>query len=99
MPLPFAFTPRRSFAKPEIEIEGEHGWVAKLPTWRVGRLLDLFFRATGYHVWVSSSCSSAFHTVLFHSGPWIGARKPTRWGLYALLDRGCAWFVMNLHYG
>jgi hypothetical protein len=47
------------FARVEVEIEGEAGWAANLPTWRIEEhlLLDIFWggRAlTGYHLWMFS---------------------------------------------
>lgn len=57
------------FAKVEIHIEGEHGWAAGLPTWRIEShpLLDIFWGGrplTGYHAWAFSFMALVFHLPL-----------------------------------
>ena len=61
------------FAKVEIHVEGEHGWAAGLPTWRIENhpLLEFFWGGrplTGYHVWAFSFMSCAFHLPIAVSG-------------------------------
>ncbi len=61
------------FAKLEIAIEGDAGWAANLPTWRIEHhwLLDLLWggRAmTGYHAWAFSLVALFFHFPLVFSG-------------------------------
>lgn len=63
------------FARVEVEIEGEAGWAANLPTWRIEEhpLLDLFMggRAlTGYHLWMFAFIGLVFHFPLFFIGRW-----------------------------
>ena len=95
------------FAKLEIEIEGEHGWAAKLPTWRVEKhfLLDLFFGGrplTGYHVWAFLFVFFFFHMPFFWSpGSWTARGELHSVGAYTLfwIVEDALWFVMNPHYG
>lgn len=66
------------FAKVEIHIEGDAGWAANLPTWRIEKhwLLDLFWggRAmTGYHAWVFSFIALLFHFPIFLAAQWSWA--------------------------
>jgi len=73
------------FARVEVEIEGEAGWAANLPTWRIEEhlLLDIFWggRAlTGYHLWMFSFIGLVFHFPLFFMGQW-------------------SWFVINPAFG
>lgn len=95
------------FAKLEIEIEGPHGWAAKLPTWRVEShpLLDLFFGSrplTGYHVWAFLFVFVCFHIPFF----WMPGSWTIRGELQALAGytafwvlEDALWFVLNPHYG
>jgi hypothetical protein len=52
-------------AKVEIEIEGDKGWAASLPTWRWGPEWWLDFangkEVTGYHVWMTLFLIAVFH--------------------------------------
>ncbi len=93
------------FAKVEIHIEGENGWAARLPTWRIENhpLLDFFWGGrplTGYHVWAFSFMTLAFHLPIAVSGE-ISIRLEARclgclmlfWVLEDFL-----WFVLSPTY-
>jgi hypothetical protein len=105
--LAFTFLSALLFAKLEIEIEGEHGWAAKLPTWRVEKhfLLDLFFGSrplTGYHVWAFLFVFFTFHMPFFFTpGSWTVGSELHAVGAYTLfwIIEDALWFVMNPHYG
>ncbi len=59
-------------ARLEIEIEGDKGWAAGLPTWRWGPewFLNLTNgkELTGYHVWLSLFLIGVFHLPLVFCG-------------------------------
>ncbi len=94
------------FAKVEIHVEGEAGWAANLPTWRIEQhwALDLFFggRAmTGYHAWLLPFMLLIFHlpTVLLWS--WtvqIEARCCAAFILFWICE-DLLWFVFNPAWG
>lgn len=104
--LPFVPLAAFCWAKMEIEIEGEHGWAAKLPTWRIEKhvLLDIFLGGrplTGYHVWAFAFVFLVFHLPFFWIGTWswraechvIGAE------LVFWVIEDFIWFVLNPYYG
>lgn len=94
------------FALAEIHIEGDAGWAANLPTWRIEKhwLLDIFWggRAmTGYHLWIFSFVGFCFHFPLFFIAQWslqlegrIAACVMFFWILEDFL-----WFVINPAFG
>lgn len=102
------FVPLAAFmwAKMEIEIEGRHGWAAKLPTWRIKKhiLLDIFMGGrplTGYHAWAFAFVFGVFHLPFFWAGAWswrgechVEAATLVFWVIEDFL-----WFVLNPHYG
>lgn len=57
------------FANVEIQIEGDAGWAARLPTWRIeDSWLNIFWGGkpiTGYHLWVFSFMAMVFHLPIF----------------------------------
>ncbi|HEX4047691.1 MAG TPA: hypothetical protein VH309_07655 [Elusimicrobiota bacterium] len=59
-------------ARVEIEIEGDKGWAASLPTWRWGPdwWLDLTNgkEVTGYHLWLTLFLVAVFHLPLVFAG-------------------------------
>lgn len=95
-----------TFALLEIQIEGEHGWAAALPTWRVSNRWTraiLGARAvTGYHVY--------FHllTLILAHLPWALSLATFSWAgelriiafiiLFWLLE-DFLWFVLNPKWG
>lgn len=60
-------------ARVEIEIEGDAGWAANLPTWRWGPEWWLALtngkELTGYHLWLSLFLVGVFHLPLALAGP------------------------------
>jgi hypothetical protein len=63
------------FANAEIHIEGDAGWAANLPTWRIEDhwMLDLFWGGrpmTGYHAYVFSFIAIFFHFPIFLMAQW-----------------------------
>jgi hypothetical protein len=94
------------FAKVEIHIEGEAGWAAKLPTWRIENhwLLDILWGGrpmTGYHAWVFPFMALIFHLPLFIHGRWtlhLEARVLGGLMLFWILE-DFLWFVLNPAFG
>jgi hypothetical protein len=98
-----------SLAALEIEIEGQHGWAEKLPTWyrtrgpaaRVFALLTGGKPLTGYHLWLLVFLGLAFHMPYFAGAAWSASAE------CATLARLCffavfwdyLWFILNLNYG
>lgn len=93
----------------EIQIEGPHGWAAKLPTWRpglshwLGRFLHRVTggeEATGYHLALDAVLLLFFHWpyVWFHT--WSLANELYLLGFFVwftvLWD--FLWFVLNPHH-
>ena len=94
------------FARVEVEIEGEGGWAANLPTWRIEQhpLLDIFWggRAlTGYHLWMFSFIGLIFHFPLFFIGRWslqLEALALASIMLFWIVE-DFLWFVVNPAFG
>lgn len=94
------------FAKVEIHIEGDAGWAANLPTWRIEQhwLLDLFWggRAmTGYHAWVFSFIALLFHFPIFLMAQWswsIEMRVIASIMLFWIVE-DFLWFIINPAFG
>jgi hypothetical protein len=94
------------FARVEVEIEGEAGWAANLPTWRIEDhpLLDIFWggRAlTGYHLWMFSFIGVLFHFPLFFMGQWspqLEARVMASIMVFWIVE-DYLWFVINPAFG
>jgi hypothetical protein len=94
------------FANAEIQIEGDAGWAANLPTWRVEKhwLLDIFWggRAmTGYHAWVFTFISIFFHFPLFFTAQWsvsLEARVIASIMLFWITE-DFLWFIINPAFG
>jgi hypothetical protein len=94
------------FAHAEIQIEGDAGWAANLPTWRIEKhwLLDIFWggRAmTGYHAWVFSFIALFFHFPLFFMAQWswlLEARAIASLMLFWIAE-DFLWFILNPAFG
>jgi hypothetical protein len=94
------------FARVEIEIEGEAGWAANLPTWRIEEhpLLDIFWggRAmTGYHAWMFSFIALFFHFPLCFMGEWsvrLEAKTLACVMMFWVVE-DFLWFVVNPAFG
>lgn len=94
------------FAKVEIHIEGQHGWAANLPTWRIEKhwLLDVFWGGrplTGYHAWVFPFILLFSHLGFFLIGGWSWEMELRTMGIVALFwtIEDFLWFVLNPAYG
>ena len=94
------------FAKLEVAIEGEAGWAANLPTWRIEHhwLLDLLWggRAmTGYHAWAFSLVALFFHFPLVFSGNYSLAAEQRALACIMLfwVSEDFLWFVFNPAFG
>ncbi len=94
------------FAQAEIHIEGDAGWAANLPTWRIEKhwLLDLFWggRAmTGYHAWVFLFIAIFFHFPLCFMAQWswqLEARVVGSIMLFWIIE-DFLWFIFNPAFG
>ena len=94
------------FANVEIQIEGEQGWAAGLPCWRVENhwLLDIFWggRAlTGYHAWCFSFMALVFHLPIFMGGKFswqLEARIISCLMCFWIVE-DFLWFVLNPAFG
>lgn len=94
------------FAKVEIHIEGDAGWAANLPTWRVEEhwLLNIFWggRAmTGYHAWMMSFIVLFFHLPAFLTWQWswqLEARIMASLMVFWIVE-DFLWFILNPAFG
>lgn len=94
------------FAKVEIHIEGDAGWAANLPTWRIEEhwLLDIFWggRAmTGYHAWAFPFITLFFHFPLVFMAEWswpLEARVLAAIMLFWIIE-DFLWFIINPAFG
>lgn len=94
------------FARVEVEIEGDAGWAANLPTWRIENhvLLDIFWGGrpmTGYHAWMFSFIAVVFHFPLCFIGAWslrLEARALAAIMLFWIVE-DFLWFIVNPAFG
>ena len=93
----------------EVQIEGEHGWAAKLPCWRPSpeRLVARIYQKmmgglplTGYHAVMFSFVFILLHLSFFTSTSWTIAREMKVCSAYFLLAANWdfLWFVWNPYY-
>src|SRR5436190_11745147 len=98
------------FALAEIEIEGEHGWAERLPTWfRVttpgARLFGLVLRGkplTGYHAVMFVLPLWSFHIGFFAGGTaWSWPAEAATLSAYLgwVVTWDLLWFLLNPRYG
>jgi hypothetical protein len=94
------------FAKVEIHIEGDAGWAANLPTWRIEEhwLLDIFWGGrpmTGYHAWMFSFMALVFHLPIFLYGSWTLTMEACILGclMFFWVLEDFLWFAMNPAFG
>lgn len=93
----------------EIEIEGAHGWAARLPTWyrtsgpaaRVFAILGSGKPLTGYHAFLLPFTLLSFHLPFVFGLPWTMARELAIVAAWAswLAAWDYLWFVLNPAYG
>jgi hypothetical protein len=92
------------FAMWEIQIEGQDGWAAKLPGWRMekGWLVRVTGGRpiTGYHFFMIIFTICIVHLPMFFV-PWSWRLESIIWGFYLgmVLIEDFLWFVFNPHYG
>ncbi len=93
------------FAVLEIQIEGDAGWAARLPTWRLrSRFWNWLFPGrplTGYHLWSLVFIAIVAHLPYAFGLPWTWraeARSAAFVCLFWVLE-DFLWFVLNPHYG
>jgi hypothetical protein len=97
------------FAAVEIEIEGQHGWAERLPTWfRVtpwyARLYGLLMRGkplTGYHAVMFVLPAWSFHLGFVSGVPWSWAAEATTLAAYMIwvVVWDVLWFLLNPRFG
>jgi hypothetical protein len=90
-------------AQLEIQIEGAHGWAARLPTWRwetPGVLRWAGKPITGYHVFLLTFILLFMHLPLMHVGFSL-EREAELLSMFFLLAVfwDFLWFVCNPHFG
>jgi hypothetical protein len=90
-------------AQLEIQIEGPHGWAAKLPTWRWDSARVLRWAGkpiTGYHFYLMTFILLFIHLPLL-SQPWSLEREAETMSQFFLLAVfwDFLWFVCNPHFG
>lgn len=93
----------------EVQIEGEHGWAAKLPCWRpAGKWYARLYgkvmggkEMTGYHVAVFLFALLMFHLSYVWGVPWSTAAEFQTLSVFFLfvVVWDFLWFVINPHYG
>lgn len=94
------------FAQVEIQIEGDAGWGANLPTWRIEQhwMLDLFWggRAmTGYHAWIFPFIALVFHfpLVILQQWNWALEAQVLASIIVFWIAEDFIWFLCNPAYG
>lgn len=94
------------FAKVEVQIEGDAGWAASLPTWKIEShwLLDMFWGGrpmTGYHAWVFSFMALIFHLPMAVLGRWTPRLEARVLGalMWFWILEDFLWFVINPAFG
>ncbi len=94
------------FAQVEIHIEGDAGWGAKLPTWRIEQhwMLDVFWggRAmTGYHAWVFPFIALMFHfpLVILQQWSWQLEAQVLACIIVFWIAEDFLWFLVNPAFG
>lgn len=93
----------------EVQIEGEHGWASRLPTWRGGgQWYARLYRGllggkdlTGYHLGVNSFVLLFLHYPFFTGRPWSLSNELWILSLYFLFAFvwDYLWIIINPHYG
>jgi hypothetical protein len=93
------------FALLEIQIEGEHGWAAKLPTWRFHPRLFKYIPGgnkplTGYHLYLWWLLITIPHFSFLFT-PWSAGKElfTLSFVVFILRLEDFLWFVLNPSYG
>ena len=88
----------------EIQIEGQYGWAANSPGWKIdkGWLMRLTGRLpiTGYHVFMTTFLIAIVHFPLFFT-VWSWRLEVLLLGFYIgmILVEDFLWFILNPYYG
>lgn len=89
----------------EVQIEGKHGWMKKIPTWRVRSKIFGFFMGgkelTGYLFYLLIVLLMFFHLPFFGGASWSLAAEIEIISLFLLFSVfwDLLWFVLNPYYG
>lgn len=85
----------------EIQIEGKHGWAAKLPTFKMKKKLLGVKPLTGYHVFFLLFTLLIFHFPIFFISHWCYKNELLVLGTWILVWslEDFLWFVINPHFG
>ena len=107
--IPYLFAYALVMALVEIEIEGEHGWAEKLPTWKrsrgaAARLFGAFLNGkplTGYHAFMLPLPLFAFHLTFVEGQAWSWPAEARVMASYFvwMVEWDFLWFVFNPAYG
>jgi hypothetical protein len=107
--IPYLFVYALVMALVEIEIEGEHGWAAQLPTWKrttgwAARLWGWMLHGkplTGYHAFMLPLPLFAFHLGFVEGQPWSWPAEARALATYLLwtIEWDFLWFVFNPPFG
>jgi hypothetical protein len=107
--IPYLFVYALVMALVEIEIEGEHGWAAKLPTWKrttgaAARLWGFLLHGkplTGYHAFMLPVPLFAFHLGFMQGQPWSWPAEGRALATYLVwtVQWDFLWFVFNPPFG
>lgn len=95
-----------AFAQLEIEIEGQEGWAAALPTWKIEnrwtRLLLGARALTGYHLWAHVLVLLVLHLPYALSlvpPSWVAELRIVAFLVLFWIMEDFLWFVLNPAYG
>jgi hypothetical protein len=107
--IPYLFAYALVMALVEIEIEGEHGWAEKLPTWKrtqgvAARLFGALLNGkplTGYHAFMLPVPLFAFHLTFVQGQPWSWVAEARVMASYFvwMVEWDFLWFIFNPVYG
>ena len=93
----------------EVQIEGKHGWAAKLPTWRksdswYAKLWGVFMSGkemTGYHLGMFGSWVLILHYPFFAGTAWSWGAEAWVLSIFCLFAamQDYLWIIINPYYG
>lgn len=93
----------------EVQIEGQHGWAAKLPTWRpegkwYAKIFGFFLggnELTGYHIGIFSLVLLFLHYPYFYGTQWSWFNEAWTFSIFFLFSAiwDYLWIIINPYYG
>jgi len=93
----------------EVQIEGKHGWAAKLPTWKPGETwYARFYRVimsgkelTGYHLGIFGLAALFLHYPFFIGTVWSWQNEAWVISIFLVFSAvwDYLWIIINPHYG